>query len=43
MSCITATRSTLAGQVLATGRGIKGLVAEAGLLTADQLDAILRP
>ncbi|MEU2774558.1 aspartate ammonia-lyase [Streptomyces sp. NPDC007162] len=35
--------TTLAGQALATGRTIKDLAAEAGLLTVDQLDTILRP
>jgi aspartate ammonia-lyase len=35
--------TALARRALATGRTIKDLAAEAGLLTADQLDAILRP
>ncbi|NGO07989.1 aspartate ammonia-lyase [Streptomyces sp. HC44] len=35
--------TALARRVLATGRPIKDLAAEAGLLTADQLDTILRP
>ncbi|MEW2399491.1 aspartate ammonia-lyase [Streptomyces sp. NPDC046862] len=35
--------TALARQALATGRTIKDLATEAGLLTADQLDTILRP
>lgn len=35
--------TTLARRALATGRAIKDLAAEAGLLTADPLDTILRP
>ncbi|MDQ1014101.1 aspartate ammonia-lyase [Streptomyces afghaniensis] len=35
--------TTLARQALATGRGIKELATEAGLLTTEQLDTILRP
>lgn len=35
--------TTLARQALATGRTIKDLATEAGLLTTDQLDTILRP
>jgi aspartate ammonia-lyase len=35
--------TTLARQALATGRAVKDLAAESGLLTTDRLDAILRP
>ena len=35
--------TTLARQALATGRMVKDLAAEAGLLTPEQLDVILRP
>ncbi|WP_455431313.1 hypothetical protein [Streptomyces acidicola] len=35
--------TALARQPLATGRTIKDLAAEGGLLTTDQLDVILRP
>jgi aspartate ammonia-lyase len=35
--------TTLARQALATGRTVKDLAAEAGMLTTDQLDTILRP
>ncbi|MEU0944216.1 aspartate ammonia-lyase [Streptomyces canus] len=35
--------TTLARQALATGRTIRDLAAEAGMLTTDQLDTILRP
>ncbi|MGW2650296.1 aspartate ammonia-lyase [Streptomyces sp. NPDC001393] len=35
--------TTLARQALVTGRTIKDIAAEAGLLTTDQLDTILRP
>ncbi|WP_086562647.1 aspartate ammonia-lyase [Streptomyces africanus] len=38
-----AASTTLARQALATGRGIKELATEAGLLTTEQLDTILRP
>ncbi|WP_328505246.1 aspartate ammonia-lyase [Streptomyces sp. NBC_00391] len=38
-----AASTTLARRALATGRPIKDLAAEAGLLTTDQLDTILRP
>ncbi|TDT97307.1 aspartate ammonia-lyase [Streptomyces sp. 846.5] len=38
-----AASTTLAREALATGRLIKDLAAEAGLLTTDQLDTILRP
>ncbi|MET9913480.1 aspartate ammonia-lyase [Streptomyces sp. NPDC006476] len=38
-----AASTTLARQALVTGRPVKDLAAEAGLLTADQLDMILRP
>ncbi|MCL8010906.1 aspartate ammonia-lyase [Streptomyces sp. AS02] len=38
-----AASTTLARQALATGRPVKDLAAEAGLLTTDQLDTILRP
>ncbi|WP_406173847.1 aspartate ammonia-lyase [Streptomyces canus] len=38
-----ATSTTLARQALATGRTVRDLAAETGLLTADQLDALLRP
>ncbi|WP_432194311.1 aspartate ammonia-lyase [Streptomyces sp. bgisy027] len=38
-----AASTTLARQALATGRTIKDLAAEAGLLTTDQLDTLLRP
>ncbi|GAA2932880.1 aspartate ammonia-lyase [Streptomyces violaceus] len=38
-----AAATTLARQALVTGRGIKDLAAEAGLLTAEQLETILRP
>ncbi|MFF4020127.1 hypothetical protein [Streptomyces sp. NPDC001843] len=35
--------TALARQALATGRAVRDLAAEAGLLTADQLDTLLRP
>ncbi|KUO01682.1 aspartate ammonia-lyase [Streptomyces resistomycificus] len=38
-----AASTTLARQALTTGRTIKDLAAEGGLLTTDQLDTILRP
>ncbi|BBC31507.1 hypothetical protein SGFS_028010 [Streptomyces graminofaciens] len=38
-----AASTTLARQALDTGRAIKDLAAEAGLLTAEELDTILRP
>ncbi|WP_406441726.1 aspartate ammonia-lyase [Streptomyces sp. NBC_00631] len=38
-----AASTTLARQALATGRTIKELAAEAGLLTTEELDTILRP
>ncbi|CAM5687899.1 putative Aspartate ammonia-lyase [Streptomyces afghaniensis 772] [Streptomyces afghaniensis] len=38
-----AASTTLARRALATGRGIKELATEAGLLTTEQLDTILRP
>ncbi|WP_128434884.1 aspartate ammonia-lyase [Streptomyces cyaneus] len=38
-----AASTALARQALATGRPVKDLAAEAGLLTTDQLDTILRP
>ncbi|MFE3032973.1 aspartate ammonia-lyase [Streptomyces canus] len=38
-----AASTTLARQALATGRTIKDLATEAGLLTTDQLDTILQP
>ncbi|WP_328416861.1 aspartate ammonia-lyase [Streptomyces violaceus] len=38
-----AAATTLARQALVTGRGVKDLAAEAGLLTAEQLETILRP
>ncbi|MEU0249034.1 aspartate ammonia-lyase [Streptomyces sp. NPDC006235] len=38
-----AASTALARQALATGRGIKELATEAGLLTTEQLDTILRP
>ncbi|WP_107091575.1 aspartate ammonia-lyase [Streptomyces sp. MMG1533] len=38
-----AASTALARQALSTGRPVKDLAAEAGLLTTDQLDTILRP
>ncbi|MET9524938.1 aspartate ammonia-lyase [Streptomyces coeruleorubidus] len=38
-----AASTALARRALATGRGIKDLATEAGLLTTEQLDTILRP
>ncbi|GGW79529.1 aspartate ammonia-lyase [Streptomyces caelestis] len=38
-----AASTTLARRALATGRGIKELATETGLLTTEQLDTILRP
>jgi aspartate ammonia-lyase len=38
-----AASTSLARQALATGRAVRDLAAEAGLLTADRLDALLRP
>ncbi|MFD6171647.1 aspartate ammonia-lyase [Streptomyces coeruleorubidus] len=38
-----AASTALARRALATGRGIKDLATEAGLLTAEQLETILRP